>query len=101
MNISIHSFKEIPGSAEFSLAACLGQPVKIRGWIINGLPNDSFSIENAIILDRSRRYPLCIDPQGQANKWIKRTWATDKNFKVSHATAMQETEVRLKGAKSV
>ena len=35
------------------------------------MPNDSFSIENAIITDNTRRWPLFIDPQGQANKWLK------------------------------
>lgn len=32
---------------------------------------DSFSTENGIIVFNSRRLPLIIDPQGQANKWIK------------------------------
>jgi dynein heavy chain len=43
-----------------------------RSWTITGLPNDSFSIENGIIMSKARRWPLCIDPQGQANKWIKK-----------------------------
>ena len=38
---------------------------------MTGLPVDSFSIDNAIITFKSRRWPLMIDPQGQANKWIK------------------------------
>ena len=46
--------------------------MKIRAWNIDGLPSDTFSIENAIIMFKARRWPLCIDPQGQANKWIKR-----------------------------
>jgi len=70
--------KSIPGSVEFSLAVCLGEPVKIRNWTICGLPNDAFSIENGIIVDKSRRWPLCIDPQGQANKWIKKMEAPQK-----------------------
>lgn len=60
-------------ASDFSLAAIMGEPVEIRGWIIFGLPSDAFSIENAIIAKNSRRYPLMIDPQGQANKWIKNT----------------------------
>ena len=31
----------------------------------------SFSLDNAIIVTNSHRWPLMIDPQGQANKWIK------------------------------
>lgn len=61
----------IPCSPVFKLAAVLGNPVTIRDWVIAGLPNDSFSVDNAIIIASSRRWPLLIDPQGQANKWIK------------------------------
>eukprot|EP00397_Hematodinium_sp_SG-2012_P000571 GEMP01000572.1.p1 GENE.GEMP01000572.1~~GEMP01000572.1.p1 ORF type:complete len:1304 (+),score=347.90 GEMP01000572.1:1943-5854(+) len=64
--------KGIPGSPQFSLVNILGEPVKIRDWTIQGLPNDNFSIENSIIIATARRWPLAIDPQGQANKWIKK-----------------------------
>lgn len=64
--------KQIPSSASFSLEKVLGDPVKIREWNINGLPSDTFSIENGIIVSKARRWPLCIDPQNQANKWIKK-----------------------------
>ena len=55
----------------FQLHNILGESVAIRSWNIFGLPSDSFSIENAIIIHNARRWPLMIDPQGQANKWIK------------------------------
>nr|XP_044991758.1 dynein axonemal heavy chain 12 [Jaculus jaculus] len=63
--------KRIPCSEEFSLSKTLGDPVKIRAWNIAGLPTDTFSIDNGVIVNNSRRWPLMIDPQGQANKWIK------------------------------
>uniref|UniRef100_A0A8C0MAC7 Dynein axonemal heavy chain 3 n=1 Tax=Canis lupus familiaris TaxID=9615 RepID=A0A8C0MAC7_CANLF len=63
--------KVIPSSSDFSLSNTLGDPVKIRAWQIAGLPIDSFSIDNGIIVTNSRRWALMIDPQGQANKWIK------------------------------
>jgi dynein heavy chain len=63
--------KKIPTSDNYSLSATLGKPVLIRDWHIAGLPVDSFSTDNGIIVDQSRRWPLMIDPQGQANKWIK------------------------------
>ena len=63
--------KNIPRSKHFSLVQTLGDPVRIRSWNIAGLPSDTFSIENGIIQSNARRWPLMIDPQGQANKWIK------------------------------
>ncbi|KAH8862796.1 Dynein heavy chain 3, axonemal [Schistosoma japonicum] len=62
---------EIPCSATFRISDTLGDPVEIRSWNIAGLPVDSFSIDNGIIVTNSDRWSLCIDPQGQANKWIK------------------------------
>jgi hypothetical protein len=37
--------------------------LQIREWQIASLPNDTFSIENAIIIANARRWPLCVDPQ--------------------------------------
>uniref|UniRef100_A0A8W4FNZ5 Dynein axonemal heavy chain 3 n=1 Tax=Sus scrofa TaxID=9823 RepID=A0A8W4FNZ5_PIG len=62
---------ECQKQCDFSLSNTLGDPVKIRAWQIAGLPVDSFSIDNGIIVSNSRRWALMIDPQGQANKWIK------------------------------
>ncbi|XP_012271492.1 dynein heavy chain 3, axonemal [Orussus abietinus] len=63
--------KDIPCSEVFSLIEILGEPVEIRAWMIFGLPADNFSVENGIIVRNSERWPLMIDPQGQANKWVK------------------------------
>jgi len=63
--------RAIPNSGKFSLERVLGNQVTIRNWSLFGLPNDAFSVENAIINQKTRRWPLFIDPQGQANKWIK------------------------------
>lgn len=56
--------KKIPCSKTFSMNTTLGDPVKIRAWNIAGLPVDSFSVDNGIIVYNSRRWPLMIDPQG-------------------------------------
>lgn len=62
---------DIPCSENVNLITTLGDPIKERYWAMNGLPSDSFSVENGIITSVSRRWPLMIDPQGQANKWVK------------------------------
>ncbi|CAJ1432851.1 unnamed protein product [Effrenium voratum] len=61
----------IAHNEECNMRSVLGEPVKIQQWVVYSLPNDALSIENAIIIDRSRRWPLMIDPQRQANKYIK------------------------------
>jgi dynein heavy chain len=61
----------VPCSETILISKCLGDPIKIREWNIAGLPTDQFSIDNAIIVTNARRWPLMIDPQGQANKWVK------------------------------
>ncbi|KAJ3012302.1 Dynein heavy chain 7, axonemal [Thoreauomyces humboldtii] len=65
--------KKIPCSDTdaIKLASVLGDPIMIREWILTGLPNDSFSIDNGVMISNAHRWPLMIDPQGQANRWIK------------------------------
>jgi len=54
-----------------SMKEILEDPVQTKTWTASSLPNDNLSIENAIIMFKSRRWPLMIDPQSQANKFIK------------------------------
>ncbi|CAL8325422.1 unnamed protein product [Merluccius merluccius] len=77
--------QKIPSSDDFSLSKTLGDPIKIRAWNIAGLPSDSFSIDNGVIVSNSRRWPLMIDPQGQANKWVKNS-EKDNNLSVIKLT---------------
>ena len=65
------NIKQIPASESFSLVRVMGEPVEIREWQIWGLPVDDYSTENGILATRGKRWPLAIDPQGQANKWMR------------------------------
>eukprot|EP00971_Amphidinium_carterae_P228626 4534818-Amphidinium_carterae.1 len=58
---------EIAHMQDLTMRSVLGEPVKIQQWVASSLPNDNLSIENAIIIDRARRWPLMVDPQRQAN----------------------------------
>jgi dynein heavy chain len=54
-------------SEKLDIVNILGNPVRIAEWTRYGLPQDSFSTENAIIWENSDRWCLMIDPQMQAN----------------------------------
>lgn len=45
-----------------SMKDILEDPVQTKTWTAASLPNDNLSIENAIIMFKSRRWPLMIDP---------------------------------------
>ena len=62
---------KVPHTPGADIVSTLADPVQIRAWNIAGLPSDAVSIENGIIVAKARRWPLMIDPQGQANKWVK------------------------------
>lgn len=72
----------------FSLTNTLYDQITIRDWILEGLPNDAVSIQNSIIAKKGKRYPLMIDPQMQANKWLKVNEGQNKlaiiNFNNNH-----------------
>ncbi|KAF5308293.1 hypothetical protein FQR65_LT06286 [Abscondita terminalis] len=63
--------QNVPHSAKCDPVNILGDPIVIRLWQLDGLPRDYLSTENAVLVSCSKRWPLFIDPQGQANKWIK------------------------------
>ena len=73
--------EEVPCSPKFSFANFLSKPTAVREWNINGLPADAFSTENGVIVTKGTRWPLMVDPQGQAIKWIKNT-ETPKGLKI-------------------
>ncbi|CRK99186.1 CLUMA_CG012500, isoform A [Clunio marinus] len=80
--------KKLPCTEKFSLANILGNPMDIRQNQLCGLPSDNFSTDNGIIVKNSRRWCLMIDPQGQANKWIKNL-EKENDLKV-----IQQTDVK-------
>merc|ERR1711968_403596 len=77
--------QNIPVDPGFALDRILGDPVAIREWCIQGLPADTFSIENGMFATMGRRWPLMIDPQGQANRWV-RNFQKDHNLQVIKLT---------------
>jgi dynein heavy chain len=62
--------RKIPLSANVDLTEFLADVGTIGDWNLAGLPTDPLSIQNGILVTRSSRFPLLIDPQGQAINWI-------------------------------
>ncbi|XP_011707083.1 PREDICTED: dynein heavy chain 1, axonemal-like, partial [Wasmannia auropunctata] len=62
---------DVPHTPGCNPILTLGNQMEIKNWHMNGLPRDTLSIENAVLVMNSKRWPLFIDPQAQANKWIR------------------------------
>ncbi|XP_069810836.1 dynein axonemal heavy chain 14 isoform X3 [Dendropsophus ebraccatus] len=61
---------QIPVSEDYSFIQAMAAETEVRRWHSEGLPPDPYSIENAILVKNGQRWPLLIDPNGQAYKWI-------------------------------
>lgn len=59
-------------SLEFDVAACVSNELEMQHWHLHGLASDQLSIENAIIMMNSFKQCVFIDPQIQANQWIRK-----------------------------
>jgi len=63
--------RTIPLTQPLSLPALLTTDVEVAQWASEGLPGDELSVQNGLLTTRATRWPLCIDPQMQAVRWIK------------------------------
>ncbi|VDM24780.1 unnamed protein product, partial [Hydatigera taeniaeformis] len=61
----------------------LSTPDERLRWQASVLPDDELSVENAIILRRFNRYPLIIDPSGQAIEFLMEEYKSKKIAKTS------------------
>lgn len=65
---------------DYSLVSVLGDPLELREWQNKGLPTDTISADNSIFATRAFRWPFLIDPQTQANTWIKNVWGKEREI---------------------
>ena len=68
--------------SELSIIEFLSSPSERLIWKSHKLPSDDLCTENAIIMKRFHKYPLIIDPSGQAMEYLT-SLMTEKNFILS------------------
>ena len=82
----------MPCNDTFAFQELYGDNAKIREWHANSLPPDTFSTDGALVMEKTKRYSLLIDPQQLAWNWLKKqqhgrekamisTKMTDGNFR--------------------
>jgi len=69
--------------ADLARTEFLSDPDERLGWQSKSLPTDDLCTENAIMLKRFNRYPLIIDPSGQATEFILNEFKDRKITKTS------------------
>lgn len=62
--------QDVPTTPNMNLTAFLVDDSTIGQWNLQGLPTDDLSIQNGIMVNNAARYPVLVDPQGQARTWI-------------------------------
>ncbi|XP_075057079.1 dynein axonemal heavy chain 14 [Mixophyes fleayi] len=88
---------KIPVSEDYSIIRAMAARNEVRQWQNDGLPPDPYSTENAILVKNGQRWPLLIDPHGQAYRWIcqmegDRLWqvnASDPSYMKSLESAIR------------
>ena len=78
LNLSEISYREDLARTEY-----LSTPDERLQWQQSALPSDDLCIENAIMLKRFNRYPLLIDPSGQATEFLLKEFSERKITKTS------------------
>ncbi|CAM39085.2 putative dynein heavy chain [Leishmania braziliensis MHOM/BR/75/M2904] len=69
----------IPVTPDLNIVKFLVDETTIADWQLEGLPADSHSVQNAIMITTSSKYPLMIDPQGQALNWVRKRTEKQQN----------------------
>uniref|UniRef100_A0A670ZBZ5 Dynein heavy chain coiled coil stalk domain-containing protein n=1 Tax=Pseudonaja textilis TaxID=8673 RepID=A0A670ZBZ5_PSETE len=101
-SLKLCSDNNILVSPNYSLVNCMTEKNEVRRWQNAGLPHDQYSTENAIIIKHGQRWPLLIDPESQAYKWICQMEGTKlKQINATDANYLKTIEYSLQFGESV
>jgi len=92
--VSDCQLRGVPITVGLEIIAFMVDIGTIGDWNMQGLPADPLSIQNGILVTRSSRFALMIDPQGQALSWIKNKEAS--NVPLWGQTTLTDTKLKDK-----
>ena len=72
---------------DLEMVGYLSTPSQRLAWKSYGLPPDDLAVENGILLERFHRFPLVVDPSGQAMNFFTHKYADRKLTLTSFADA--------------
>lgn len=92
-------WQRMVGLDSFDVLQLLSSESEMLVWKAKGLPADTLSMQNAVvILNSTSRAPFIIDPATQATKWLQQHLQEDKSSPVEVLTASDprfQTQVEL------
>ena len=68
---------QIPSHQNIDIISLFVNEAILDQWQLQGLPSDELSRQNGVICTNAPTYPLLIDPQGQAHRWITQRHKND------------------------
>ncbi|KAI9911312.1 hypothetical protein PsorP6_009030 [Peronosclerospora sorghi] len=80
---------------QLSFVDYLSQPNDQLEWQMSDLPSDELCYENAIILQRFHRFPLIIDPAGQANNFIMKYYSLKTSTKIAQTSFLDSSFMKV------
>ncbi|RLN69358.1 hypothetical protein BBJ29_000235 [Phytophthora kernoviae] len=80
---------------QLSFVDYLSRPNEQLEWQMSDLPSDELCYENAIILQRFHRFPLIIDPSGQANNFIMKYYSLKTSTKIAQTSFLDSSFMKV------
>lgn len=80
-------------SKEFVFTELFGDSYQIRKWHLDGLPQDQMSVNNALVVEKSKRFCVFVDPQLQGAEWLKRAHSRPGQLSTTSESAADHKRV--------
>jgi len=100
--------RSVPVTENLDVISFLVDIGTIGDWNMQGLPTDFLSTQNGILVTKSTRFPLLIDPQGQALNWIRNkevdrlpSWNGQNLVEISDSKLKDKLEFCMSDGKSL